>query len=51
MKDKDWIGNKPAVFTTLAASNHSNNQRADRDFYATEPRALDVLFDEGGGKT
>lgn len=44
---KDWIGNKAATFATLAASSHSNHEREPRDFYATEPRALEVLFKDG----
>lgn len=43
---KDWIGNKAATFVTLAASNHSDYEREQRDFYATEPKALEKLFDE-----
>lgn len=45
MESKDWIGNKAATFATLAASNHSKLNRADRDYYATEPRALELLLD------
>ena len=47
MNNKDWNGNKAATWATLAASNHSNYEREERDFYATEPKALDVLIDEG----
>lgn len=45
---KDWSGNKAATWATLAASNHSSYEREERDFYATEPKALEVLIKEGG---
>ena len=40
---KDWTGNKKSVFTALGASNHSLQEREEHDFYATEPRAVDLL--------
>lgn len=42
---KDWTGNKNSVFTTLAASNHTTSQREADDYYATDPRAIDLLLD------
>jgi len=42
---KDWIGNKKSTFTTLGASNHSNHEREKNDYYATEPRVIDELFE------
>ena len=45
-KNKDWIGNKPAIFVTLGASNHSTGERQKHDFYATEPKALELLLEE-----
>lgn len=41
---KDWTGNKRSTFSTLGASNHSDYIRADRDFYATDPMAIDYLL-------
>lgn len=45
-KNKDWIGNKPAIFVTLGASNHSTGERQKHDFYATEPKALELLLEK-----
>ena len=42
---KDWIGNKRSTFSTLGASNHSDYVREERDFYATDPKAIDALYD------
>lgn len=43
---KDWIGNKEAAFATLAASNHSDGERQGHDYYATEPKAMELLLAE-----
>lgn len=40
---KDWTGNKKTTFVTLGASNHADHERAKRDYYATEPKAADLL--------
>lgn len=40
---KDWSGNSRSTFTCLGASNHSLHQRADHDYYATDPIALELL--------
>lgn len=40
---KDWSGNSRSTFTCLGASNHSAHQRADHDYYATDPIALELL--------
>jgi hypothetical protein len=40
---KDWTGSKASVFITLGASNHSNSERVENDFYATSPTAIDAL--------
>lgn len=45
-QSKDWVGNKNAIFTTLAASSHSNGEREVNDFYATEPKAMELLLKE-----
>lgn len=43
---KDWIGNKAATFATLAASNHSDGEREINDYYATEPKAVELLLEK-----
>ena len=43
---KDWIGNKPATFVTLGASNHSKLERETNDYYATEPKAVELLLEK-----
>jgi hypothetical protein len=44
---KDWNGNGNSVFKTLAASNHTDKDRQNEDYYATDPIAIDKLI--GGG--
>ena len=39
------INKKLAVFTTLAASNHSKGERQKDDYYATEPKAMHLLLE------
>ena len=41
---KDWTGNKKSTFTCLGASNHSIHERADFDYYATDPSAAELLL-------
>lgn len=33
-----------ATFVTLGASNHGNNEREGNDYYATDPKALELLL-------
>lgn len=42
---KDWIGNKKSTFVTLGASNHSEGNREIDDYYATDPKALEIFLD------
>lgn len=42
---KDWTGNNKSIYTCLGATNHSDNERETNDYYATEPKAIDVLFE------
>lgn len=44
--DKDWTGNKNSIFKTLGASNHTDKERENDDYYATDPIAIDVLLKE-----
>ena len=43
-KNQDWIGNGKSVFRAIAASNHSNYEREPTDFYATDPKALEIFL-------
>lgn len=40
----DWIGNEKAVYSTLGASNHTDEERVENDYYATDPKALELLL-------
>lgn len=42
--NKDWTGNKKSTFVTLGASNHSDGEREVNDFYATDPKALEIFL-------
>ena len=44
MKSKDWTGGNKSVFTTLAASSHSESEREQYDYYATDPKAVELLL-------
>lgn len=44
MNNKDWTGNKNSVFKTLGASNHTEKEREEDDFYATDPEAAELLL-------
>ena len=41
----DWTGNAKSIYTTLGASNHTESEREVNDFYATDPRAMELLLD------
>lgn len=41
---KSWTGNNKSVYTTLGASNHTNSDRECNDFYATDPKAGELLL-------
>lgn len=42
---KDWTGNHKSTFSIIGASNHSETEREQNDFYATDPKALELLLD------
>jgi hypothetical protein len=42
---EDWIGNNNSIWKTLGASNHTDKQREQNDYYATEPKALELLLE------
>lgn len=44
---KDWTGNSKTTFSVLGSSNHSERDRADHDYYATDPVAIDLLKQTG----
>lgn len=41
---KDWLGNAKSVFACNGASNHSEAERQKEDYYATEPKAVELLL-------
>lgn len=43
---KDWTGNSRSAHATLGARNYAQNERETNDYYATEPRALELLLQE-----
>ena len=42
---KDWTGNQNSIYKTLGASNHTDKEREHNDYYATEPKALELLLE------
>lgn len=40
----DWTGNARSIFATHGASNHSDTERVDLDYYATDPAAVEALL-------
>ena len=43
---KDWTGNHKSIYTTIGASNHTQEEREKDDYYATDPKALEILLDK-----
>ena len=43
---RDWTGNRRSIYSTLGASNHSEVERETHDYYATEPKAAELLVKE-----
>jgi len=41
---KDWNGNINSIYKCLGASNHTDKEREDNDYYATDPIAIDKLL-------
>lgn len=41
---KDWTGNSNSIYKTLGSSHHSEHEREINDYYATEPRAAEMLL-------
>ena len=42
---KDWTGNQNSIYKTLGASNHTQEQRQEHDYYATDPKAVEILLE------
>jgi putative uncharacterized protein (fragment) len=36
---------KSVIYRTMGASNHTQDDRAEQDFYATDPKAIDALLE------
>lgn len=47
VSNKDWVGNAKSIFVCNGASNHTDEKRAEFDFYATEPKVIDKLYATG----
>lgn len=44
-QQKDWSGNTKSIYVTLGASNHVEEDREENDYYATHPKAVEMLLD------
>ena len=42
---KDWKGNSRSIYACLGASNHVEDEREENDFYATHPKAVEMLLE------
>lgn len=42
---KDWTGNENSTYTMLGASNHVDYDRAEHDYYSTDPKAAEMLLE------
>lgn len=45
MAKKDWTGNSNSIYRTLGASNHTEKERENDDYYATDPKAAKLLLE------
>lgn len=43
---KDWTGNSKTAYAIIGASNHTEEERQEDDYYATEPKAMKLLLQE-----
>ncbi len=44
--NKDWVGDSQSIYRILGASNHAIDARQKHDYYATEPKAVELLLAE-----
>ena len=42
---KDWTGNAKSIFVCNGASNHTEEERQRDDYYATDPKAVEILLE------
>jgi len=42
---KNWTGNGNSIYKTLGASNHTSKDREQHDYYATDPKAGELLLE------
>lgn len=42
----DWVGNSNSIYKTLGASNHTDKEREENDYYATDSIAIDALLEK-----
>jgi len=42
---KNWTGNKNSIYKTLGSSNHTEKSREQHDYYATDPKAAELLLE------
>ena len=45
MSNKDWSGNANSIYKIIGASNHTAEERQEDDYYATDPKALEMLLE------
>jgi len=43
--EKNWTGNSHTTYAVLGASDHSDRERETNDYYATDPKALELFLD------
>ena len=43
--EKDWNGNAKSIFVCNVSSNHTEETREENDYYATDPKALELLLE------
>lgn len=41
----DWTGSSNSVYKVLGASDHTDKEREPHDYYATEPKAMELLLE------
>lgn len=41
---KDWTGTKYSIYNCIGASNHTKSERTAYDYYATDPKAAELLL-------
>lgn len=44
--DRDWTGNSRSSHALLGARNYALNERQEHDYYATDPKALELIIDK-----